>query len=85
MVKGVLQLRAVLHDPALESGVDWHPVLLHEFFHMPIAYGVRPIPAHAHEHDLLREMGPLAADHPCSPSLVQSGLQRERIPEIVQE
>ena len=26
-----------------------------------------------------------AADHPCSPSLVQSGLQRESRPEIVQE
>ncbi len=32
-----------------------------------------------------RTMGALEADHPCSPSLVQSGLQRESIPEIVQE
>jgi hypothetical protein len=30
-------------------------------------------------------MGSLEADHPCSPSLVQSRLQREIIPEIVQK
>src|SRR5712691_8048760 len=38
-----------------------------------------------HEHDVLRKMGALAADHPGSPSLGQSGFQPESIPEIAQE
>ena len=56
-----------------------------EFLDMAIAQGIREIPAHTHEPDVLWKLGPLAADHPCAPSRVQSGLQRESIPEIVQK
>src|SRR5262249_5583504 len=63
-VKRRFQLGTVFHDPALDGRVvDWHPALLQEFFHMPIAQGIRQIPAHAHQNDLLRKMGPLEADH----------------------
>jgi hypothetical protein len=71
VVKSVLQLRAILHHPALDGRViDRHRTLLHEFFDKPIAQRIREIPAHAHQNDLLRKMGPLEVDrHRGSPSL----------------
>src|SRR5215475_12426784 len=70
-MKRLCQLRTVLHDPALDGRVvDWHPALLHPFFHMPITQGVGHIPAHPHANDILREMGSLEAHrHRLSPSL----------------
>jgi len=65
--------------------VDRHPAFLHGFLDMAIAQRVRQRPPYTHEKDILRTMGAFEADHPCSPSLVQSELQRESIPEIVQE
>src|SRR5262245_61922216 len=70
-VERLCPLRTVLHDPALDRRVvDRHPALLQQFFHMPIAHGVGDIPAHAHAHDLLWDMGALEAHrHRHSPSL----------------
>jgi hypothetical protein len=85
-VKGVFQLRAVFDHPALDGGVvDWHPALLHQFFDLAIAQRVRDIPPYTHENDVLRKMGALKADHPCSPLLVQFKFHREIIPEIAHE
>src|SRR2546425_1089931 len=71
-VKRFFQLGAVFHDPALDGRVvDRYPPLLQEFFDMPIAQGIRHIPAHPQENDILREMGPLEAHrHRLSPSLL---------------
>src|SRR5262249_19717778 len=71
-MEGVLQLGTILHHPALDGRVvDRYPALFHKFFDMPIAQGIREIPAHAHENNLLRKVGPLAADrHRYSPSLL---------------
>ena len=79
----LFQLGTVFHDPALDGRmIDRHPTLLHEFFDMPIAQRIRHIPAHAHENDLLRKMGPLEADrHRRSPSLRPGSSQREIIPQ----
>jgi hypothetical protein len=64
-----------------ESHVD--AALEHQFFDMAGAQRIREIPAHPHEHDVLRKMGALEADHLCSPSLGQSRFRRKSIPEIV--
>jgi hypothetical protein len=85
-VQGFLQRRAVLHDPAQDSRVDdWHSTLLHQFFDMVIAQGVRHLPSDTHENDGLREMGALDANHLCSPSLVQSKFHKEILPAIMHE
>jgi len=69
-MKRFFQQGTVLHDPALDSRmIDRDPTLLQEFFDMPIAQGIRHIPAHAHENDIGWEMGPLEADrHRRAPS-----------------
>jgi hypothetical protein len=61
----------VLHDPALDGGMgERHPPLCHPCFDMSRASGGGDRPAHAQEHELLREMGLLAAArHRRSPSL----------------
>jgi hypothetical protein len=41
--------------------VNRHAALLHQFFDVAIAQRIRHIPAHAHEHDVLRKMGPFEA------------------------
>jgi hypothetical protein len=52
----------VFDDPALDSGVIYrNPALLHQFFDMPIAQGIRDGPAHTHQDNILGEMGPLEA------------------------
>ena len=72
-MEGVLQLQALFNDPPVDGGViHVHPAFEHELFDMARAQGVRHIPANPHENDVLREMSALEADHPCSPSLVQS-------------
>ena len=70
-MKRLFQLGTVFDDPALDRRVvDVDPTFLHEFFDMAIAQGIRHIPAHAHQNDILREMGPLEAHrHRRSPSL----------------
>src|SRR5262245_30774618 len=70
-VERLFQLSTVLHDPALDRRVvDGHPALLHEFLNMPRTQGVDHIPTHAHENDILWEMGALEAHrHRLSPSL----------------
>src|SRR4029434_1791207 len=67
----LVQLGPLLHYPALDGRVvDWHPALRHQFFHMPRAQGIRHIPAHAHENNILWKMGPLEAHgHRLSPSV----------------
>src|SRR6266850_3570509 len=70
-MKGFLQLWAILDDPALDGRViDRDTPLFHQLFDMTVAQGIRHIPAHTHEDDILREMGPLEADrHRRSPLL----------------
>jgi site-specific DNA recombinase len=69
-VKGFFQQGTVFHDPTLEGRVvDRHPALFHEFFHMPIAQGIRDIPPDPHQNDVLGKMGPLETDrHGRAPS-----------------
>src|SRR5713101_8417008 len=80
-MKRLFQQGTVFHDPALDGRVvDRHSTLLQEFFDMPIASGIRHRPAHAHEHDVWGEMGPLEANrHRRSPSLRPGSSQREII------
>src|SRR6266850_1922770 len=68
---GRLQWGTILQDPAVDRRVvDGHAALLHQCFDMPITQGIRHIPAHAREDNLLREMGPFEAHpHRLSPSL----------------
>ena len=62
-MKRLFQLGTVFHDPALDGGmVDRPPALLHEFFDMTIAQGIRHIPAHTHQDDILWEMGSFETD-----------------------
>jgi len=45
--------------------------LFHEFFHMPIAQGIRDIPPDPHQNDVLGKMGPLETDrHGRAPSCI---------------
>src|SRR5918992_1936754 len=61
---------AIFQDPAVDGRViDGHPALLHQLFELAIAQRVRHVPPDACEDDVLREMGPLEADHHRSPSL----------------
>ena len=49
-MKGFLQLRTVLHHPALDRRViHINPALLYQFFNMTIAQGVGEIPPHIHQ------------------------------------
>jgi hypothetical protein len=83
-VEGFFELRAILHNPAVNGGViHVDATLEHQFFDMAGAQRIRHIPAHTHENDVLWKMGALEAHHPCSPSLDQSRFQRKIIPEIV--
>src|SRR5215510_12463767 len=69
----------VFDHPALDRGViDLYPALLHQFFDMPIAQGIRDVPTHTHQDNILGEMGPLEAHrHHRSPSLyTASDLER---------
>jgi hypothetical protein len=69
-VERLFQLRTIFHDPTLDSRVvDRHPTLFQQFFDMPIAQGIRQIPAHAHQNDILWEMGPLKLTAIVSPPL----------------
>ena len=69
-MEGGLQERTLFDDPALDGRVvDRHPALFHEFFHMPIAQGIRDIPPDPHQNDVLWKMGPLETDrHGRAPS-----------------
>src|SRR5262249_49030336 len=70
-MKRLFQLETVFDHPALEGRVvDRHPAFFHQLFDMPIAQGIREIPTHAHQNNVLREMGSLEAHRHCrSPSL----------------
>jgi len=62
-VKRLFQQGTVFHDLALDGGVvDRYPALLQEFFDMPVAQGIRHLPAHAHKDDIGWEMGPFETD-----------------------
>jgi hypothetical protein len=69
-MKGVLQLRAVFDDPAVDGGmIHVHSALAHEFFNVSCTQRVGDIPAAPRQNDVLWEMGPLEAHgHLYSPS-----------------
>src|SRR5437870_5389176 len=81
-MKGFLELRAVFDDPPVNGGViDLHPPFFHEFFDMACAQRIRHVPPHAHENNLLREMGTLEAHrHRRSPSLCTIGYRERAYP-----
>src|SRR4029450_8396089 len=58
--------KPVLDDPPVNGGViHLHPTFFHEFFDMARAQRICHVPTHAHENDLLREMGTLEAHRHC--------------------
>jgi hypothetical protein len=73
----------VCAPPALDRRVvDRRPTRLQQFVDMPIASGIRHLPAPAHAHDIGWAMGPRAADrHRRSPALRPGSSQRESIPQ----
>src|SRR5215475_12812130 len=79
----LFQQGTVLHDPALDGRmVESHAALCHQCFDMAIAQGIRQIPSHSHQHDVLGEMGPFETDrHRRSPSLWYPHPPSESIPQ----
>jgi hypothetical protein len=71
------------HRQGREHGISMD--ILPQCFDMAIAQRVRHVLPYTDEHNILRAMGALEAEHVYAPSPVQSGLQRESIPAIVQE
>jgi hypothetical protein len=71
MVKRRFQWGTVLQDPAVDGGViHGDPTFPHEFFHVTRTQGVRDVPAHARENNILGKMRPFEADrHRLSPSV----------------
>jgi len=61
-VKGFFELRAILHNPAVNGGViHVDATLEHQFFDMAGAQRIHHIPGHTHENDVLWKMGALEA------------------------
>lgn len=64
VVERLFQWGTIPHDPAVDRRVvHGHAALLQRCFDMPIAQGIRHLPAPAREDHLLREMGSLDAEH----------------------